>query len=369
MRQSSSTSELFGGTYARGRVAAAVSDAAWLQAMLDTEVALAYACADAGEIPESAAERIAAACRAEDFDIAALGRAAGAAASPVVPLAAALRERAGAEAHHGATSQDILDTAMMLVARRALEPLLDDARAAAGAAAGLARAHRDTPMQARTLLQPALVTSFGLKAAGWMTAIDEACAWLADVRERTLAAQMGGPVGTRSPALATAVAARLGLAAPVLPWHANRLRPAALAAALAALSGQLAKVARDVVLLAQGEVAEVREAAPGTSSAMAHKRNPVAAVSVLACTERAPGLAATVFAGMAQEHERGAGGWQAEWGTLTDLLRLTGSAAAWARAMLGGLEVDADRMRKNIVAGDDLGAAGELVDRALAARL
>ncbi len=359
-RPSSSTSELFGGIYARGAVAAAVCDAAWLRAMLDVEAALARA---------TGAPDVAARIAALELDPAELGRLGADHASPVVPLAEILRERAGAQAHDGATSQDVLDTALMLVARRALEPLLDDARAAADGAASLAAAHRDLPIIGRTLLQQALPTSFGLKAAGWMIGIDEAAAALRRIREETLAVQMGGPVGRRDPAVAAAVAAELGLVDPVLPWHTVRLRPAAIAGALGALAGVLGKVARDVTLLSQDEVAEVREGAEGRggSSAMAHKHNPVAAVSVLACTRRIPGLVATQLAAMEQEHERAAGAWQAEWGTLTDLLRLAGSAAAWARDLLEHLEVDAAAMRARAGAAPDLGAAGELVDRALAA--
>jgi 3-carboxy-cis,cis-muconate cycloisomerase len=373
---------LFGALYARGGAAAAVSDGAWLQAMLDVEAALARACANEGEIPAAAAEAIAAACRAELFDADALGRGAAATASPVVALVEALRAAVGADAaahvHHGATSQDVLDTAMMLVARRALEPLLADALAATDACARLADAHRDTPMAGRTLLQQALPTSFGLKAAGWLYGMGSARGELGRARER-LAVQMGGPVGSRSPAVAAHVAAELGLADPTLPWHTMRVRPVALASALGALAGVLAKLAGDVVLLSQNEVAEVREGGEGVggSSAMAHKRNPVASVSVIACAARVPGLVATMHSAMAQEHERAAGRWQAEWGALSDLLRLTGSAAAWSAELLSGLVVDGERMRANlgalveagVVAGGDfdLGAAGELIDRALAA--
>jgi 3-carboxy-cis,cis-muconate cycloisomerase len=333
-RPSSSTSELFGGLYARGEVAAAVSDEAWVQALLDVEAALG-------------GEQL----RAQDIDIAQLGREAADHASPVVPLAKRFEAT-----HAGATSQDIIDTAMMLVARRALDPLLRDAAAAADAAAALAAAHRDTPVTGTTLLQDALPTSFGLRAAGWMTGIDEA---VAELRRAPLAVQMGGPVGHRDPAVAAQVAQRLGLAQPVLPWHTNRVRPAQLACALGLLAGAVGKPARDVTLLAT-----VREGVPGrgASSAMAHKRNPVAAVSVLACTKRVPGLVSTMLACMEQELERAAGAWQAEWGTMTDLLRLTGSAAAWARDLLEHLEVDAEP-------GDgDLGAAPALIDRALEAR-
>jgi len=336
-RPSSSTSELFGGIYASGRVAESVGDAAWLQAMLDVEAALG-------------GPRL----RAEDIDLAQLAREAADHVSPVVPLS---RHFAGT--HDGATSQDIIDTAMMLVAQRARGPLLDDARAAADAAAALARQHRATPIMGRTLLQDAVPTSFGLKAAGWMAAVDEAAAAIEAV---PLAVQMGGPVGRRDPAVAARVARELDLDDPILPWHTNRLRPVALAAALGALGGVLGKIARDVTLMA-----EVREGVRGRggSSAMAHKRNPVAAVSALACTRRLPGLVATMLAAMEQEHERAAGAWQSEWGTVTDLLRLTGSAAAWVRDLLEHLEVDADAMRAGAGGEVDLGAAPQLVDRAL----
>jgi len=320
-------------------VAASVSDAAWVQAMLDVEAAL-------GGQPLAAA----------DIDIAELGREAAEHASPVVPLA-----KRFPDTHAGATSQDIIDTAMMLVARRALRPLLSDASAAADAAAQLAERFAATPTLGRTLLQDAVPTSFGLIAAGWMTGVDEACR---ELRAVPLAVQMGGPVGHRDPAVAADVARRLGLGEPVLPWHTDRVRPARLACSLGVLSGALAKVARDITLSAF-----LREGVPGRggSSAMAHKRNPVAAVSTLACTRRVPGLVATMLACMEQEHERAAGAWQAEWGTLTELLRLTGSAAAWARDLLEHLEVDAEAMRAGAGDAPDLGASGALIDRALEA--
>jgi 3-carboxy-cis,cis-muconate cycloisomerase len=269
-----------------------------------------------------------------------------------------------------------------LIAGGGLARLLADARAAADAAARLAREHCTTPMAGRTLLRQALPTSFGLRAAGWLSALDGAGVALAAVRTRRLAVQLGGPVGHGDPALADALAERLGLVAPALPWHANRVRVAQLASALGVLAGALGKIARDVTLLSQDELGELREggaAGRGGSSAMAHKRNPVAAVSVLACARRVPGLVATLLAAMEQEHERAAGAWQAEWGTLTDLLRLTGSATAWARDLLEGVEVDPARMREGLRLLADagvaeatdpdahLGAAGELVERALAA--
>ncbi len=338
-RPSSSTSELFGGLYARGAVAEAVSDAAWVTAMLDVEAALGGPRLSAAEI-----------------DIPALGRDGAEHASPVVPLA-----RRFPDTHVGATSQDIIDTAMMLIAARALHPLLADAQAAADAAAALASRHREAPVMGLTLLQEARPTTFGLRAAGWMIALDEARAAL---REVPLAVQMGGPVGTRDPEAAARVADALGLAEPVIPWHTDRVRPARLAAALGVLAGALGKPARDVTLSPY-----LREGVPGRggSSAMPHKRNPVAAVSVLACARRVPGLVATMLAAMEQEHERAAGAWQAEWGTMTELLRLTGSAAAWARDLLEHLEVDEAAMRATAGEDPDIGSAAALVDRALEA--
>ena len=238
-------------------------------------------------------------------------------------------------------------------------------------------------MVGRTLLQQALPTTFGLVAAGWLVSLEQACVELERVRDSVLAVQMGGPVGSRSPQIAARVARTLALAEPLLPWHTDRTRMVQLAAALGALAGSAAKIARDVTLLAQTEVNEAREGGEGRggSSAMAHKRNPVAAVSVLACAHRVPGLVATLFAGMEQEHQRAAGAWQAEWGTLAELLTLTGSAAAWVADLLQNLEVDPARMRANLaeLAGaqssarpkvrggtDHLAAAAELVDRALA---
>jgi 3-carboxy-cis,cis-muconate cycloisomerase len=370
---------LFAGIYAHGTSAAELTDVAWLQAMLDVEAALAYASAAEGLIPAQAGGEIAAVCRAERFDLAAIGRAGARHATPVVPLVSALRaavaEPLRAYVHLGATSLVVLDTALMLVAHRALGPLLEDACAAADAAAALADRHRATPMIGRTLLQQALPVSFGLRAAGWTVGIDAARGRLQSIRQTELAVQMGGPVGARAPAVAARVAAELGLAEPVLPWQSIRVRPANLATALGTLDGTLAKIARDVTLLAQQELGEASEGGDpgrGGSSAMAHKHNPVSAVSVLACAKRAPGLVATALACMEQEHERAAGAWQAEWGTYTELLQLTGSAAAWARELLEELRIDPERMRANLqraAAGElpELDGAGELIDRALAA--
>jgi 3-carboxy-cis,cis-muconate cycloisomerase len=365
---------LFDALYARGDAAAQTGGRAWLQAMLEVEAALARACAAEGLIAPEAASAIADACRADRFDLAAIAAATADSATPVIALVAALREAVGEpyarDVHLGATSQDIIDTAAMLLARRALAPLLADTQAAASAAARLAREHRATPMAARTLLQQAQISTFGLRAAGWLVGLEEAGARLREVDASRLAVQMGGPVGTRAPQVGARVAAELDLAEPLLHWGAIRVRPAELACALGVLAGVFAKIARDVTLFAQNEVAELREGGGpgrGGSSAMAHKRNPVASVAVLACAIRVPGLVATMLAAMPQEHERAAGGWQAEWGTLSELLTLVGSAAAWCAELLGDIEVDAAAMRGHTAGLEgELDAVDELIDRALA---
>jgi 3-carboxy-cis,cis-muconate cycloisomerase len=383
---------LLGAVFARGEAAAAVADRPFLQAMLDVEAAYARARAGLGLIPAEHATAIADACDAARCDVVALGREAARHATPVIGLVAALRAAVGEDVapsvHTGLTSQDVVDTALMLCAHRALGPLLEDAAAAADATALLAATHRATPILGRTLLQPALPTTFGAKAAGWLTALDEAALEVDRVRRTVLAAQVGGAVGDRAPlgehatAIATTMAEDLGLCHPTLPWHGDRRRPAQLAGALALLAGAAAKVAKDVILLAQGEVGEAREGTQdgegerGGSSAMAHKANPVSAVSAAACAARVPGLTATMLSVMDGEHERAAGGWQAEWETLRALVAATGSAVAWTGDLLERLEVDPARMRANLDAalGDDDGdrraaeaAAGALVDRALAA--
>lgn len=348
---------------ARGLAAAEVGDAGWLRALLDVEAALARATADAGLVPAAAAESIAQACSdASAYDVEELGRQAAAGGNPVIPLVRAIERAAGdagRHVHHGATSQDILDTAMMLVASRALVALTADLRAVVGSAVRLARQHRVDPMAGRTLLQQALPTTFGLKAAGWALALDGAGDRLAAVR---LPVQLGGAAGTLSAyggqgrEVTQSLAGLLGLPVPLLPWHTARLPVADLAGALGATAGVVSKVALDVVLLAQTEVAEVAEGEKtrGGSSAMPHKRNPVAAVQARAAARRAPGLVATLLAQMEQEHERAAGAWHAEWAPLSDLILTTGSAVAWLRDCLEDLRIDPARMRHTleVAAGD-----------------
>lgn len=351
---------LFDGVLARGGVRDAVGDEAWLRAMLEVESALARALARAGLADAEAAAAIERACSSIVLDAGELGRDAAASGNPVVPLVRVLRAavpgRAADAVHHGATSQDVLDTAAMLVARRACLVLAGDLAAAADAAAGLARANRDTVIAGRTLLQHAAPTTFGLKAAGWMTAIDEAADRLDDVRGTRLAVQFGGAVGTLAVfgddgiAVLGHLAEELGLTEPTLPWHTDRTRIADLATALGIVAGTTGKVALDLALLAQTEVDEASDPDPerGGSSTMPNKRNPVAAVSALACARQAPGLVATLLGSMVQEHERAAGAWHAEWGPFRALFEAVGSAAAWTRDALEHLRVDAGAMRRNV---------------------
>jgi adenylosuccinate lyase len=461
---------LFDGVFARGEVD--TGSGAWLRAMLDAEAALARAVERAGLAPAGAGAAVTAAATgavaAGRIDEARLARQAALTGNPVPALARELTRivppDAAAAVHRGATSQDIIDTAAMLLARRALGVIAADVGHCADAAARLATAHRDTLMIGRTLLQQAVPVTFGLVAAGWLSGLDEAAAALSRVRTRRLAVQFGGAAGTLAslgpdgPAVARLFAEELGLDVPVLPWHTNRLRIVEAAAACAGVAAALGKIARDVTLLAQTEVGEVREGGPppematsrrapgkgvggagaegggggmggargeardsgdqgggevggsgevggggaavggvgderdgpgagvggagdedageaaretiaspdggpvrrGGSSAMPHKRNPVAAIATLACARRVPGLLATLAAAAEQEQQRAAGAWHAEWEPFSDLLRLTGSASSWVVELLTRLVVDPVRMHANLVAAHGLPLAESL---------
>lgn len=333
-------------------LAAAVSDAAWLRAMLDAEAALAAAQADAGVISREAAERVAEACRGA-YDLG--GREA---ANPVVPLARALREVAP-EAHTGATSQDILDTAAMLVAKRARALILAELDGVVAACARLADEHRATVMMGRTLMQPAQPITFGLKAAGWLDGVASARERL---RHAELAVQLGGPVGIHPPAVTARFAARLELGEPRLAWHGDRTRVAGLGAALAIAAGACEKVALDLVLLAEaGEVAEASEGGRGGSSSMPHKRNPVGAIRARAAARTVRGAVGVLLEAMAGEHERAAGAWQSEWGALSTALATTGGAAWSLREALDGLSVHPHPVDGEL----DQATVDALIDRAL----
>jgi 3-carboxy-cis,cis-muconate cycloisomerase len=364
----------FDALFVPDEVRAALDDAAWLRAMLAAERALARAQS------LTLADEVFAFGDLDPDELARDGRAAG---NPVEPLVRRLRARSK-DVHRGATSQDILDTAAALVARDATAVLVRELDAVADLCATLADRHRATVMAARTLLQQAVPTTFGLKAASWLVGIVHARGRLAHAR---LPAQLGGAAGTLAALgehgldVLHRYATELDLPEPVLPWHTRRLPVAELGAALAVAAGYCAKIAHDLVLLAQTEVGEVRLAQDGASSTMPHKRNPVGPVLTRACAEHVH-AAAGVLLRLDHEHERAAGAWHAEWKALSDALAFAGAAAASLRESLDGLEVDVARMRSNVRAEtlseaerfapdasepeDYLGAADAFVDRALA---
>ena len=356
--------DLLGPLFGDPAVAEPLSDRARIQRMLDVEVALAEAQAHIGLIPSGAAGAIRQAARAELYDASAIAADASRAGNLAIPLVkhltrqvAALDTEAARYVHWGATSQDIIDTGFILQMRDAVPEVIRHMRRAADAAARHAKAHIATPMAGRTWLQQATPVTFGLKAAGWVDAIDRQRAALAAALDGVSYVQLGGAsgtlasLGTQGPAVAEALAARLALHVPDLPWHANRDRMVSLACALGIATGALGKVARDLALLSQTEVGEAMEAAGegrGGSSTMPHKRNPVGASVALTAAVRAPGLVATMLAAMPQEHERALGGWQAEWMTMPELILVAAGAARSTADALEGLVVDAERMRANL---------------------
>ncbi len=378
MRRHSSTSEgLLAPLFTARDVESELSDDALLQALLDTEAALAGAAAEAGVVPAEAADAIARACRAELFDVGELGRSADSSGNPVVPLVqaltAAVDEAAQPWVHFGTTSQDVLDTALMLLVVRAAEPIGARLGEAADVCAELVAEHRDTVMVARTLGQQAGPTTFGAKAAGWLSGLDAAHRRLTGRVRACAAVQLGGSAGTLAgygsagPAVTAALARRLALVDPGLPWHTDRRRLLEIADAVAAVGPATAKVAVDVTLMAQSEIAEVREGGEGhgSSSAMPHKRNPVHAVLVSAGAARLPGLLATMHSVAVHEHERATGAWHAEWETLRELLSLSGGLAERSCRLLRGLDVDRARMRANLDAAGDAVLAEALANRLL----
>jgi 3-carboxy-cis,cis-muconate cycloisomerase len=363
---------LLGPLFTDARYAGHFSDRAAIAGMLAFEAALARAEVTAGVIPAGAAGPIAAVCAApERFDVEALGEAAQGAGNPVIPLIAELTARvaesdpeAAGFVHWGATSQDVMDTGLALQLRGFIADLEGDLATLSTRLAVLARDHASTVMIGRTWLQQAVPTTLGLKVAGWLDAITRHRERLGEVKPRLLALQFGGAAGTRAAlmgqgaAVEAALARELGLRVASLPWHAQRDRLVELGSFLGLLTGTLGKIARDVSLMAQTEIGELAEASGegrGGSSTMPHKRNPVGCAVVLAAATRAPGLVATLLSAMPQEHERGLGGWPAEWETLPELCRLAGGALARTNGIMAGLEVDPGRMRAN------LGVTGGLV--------
>ncbi len=365
---------LTGSLFADPEMAEILSDRRWLEAMLDFEAALARAEAEVGVIPKAAAEVIASCCAVDLYDISEIGRRTTLAGNPAIPLVAMLTEKVRAKdaaaaefVHYGATSQDVIDTGFAIFTYNAFRKILGRLKRCGDALAKLAEVHRKTPTAGRTLLQHALPTSFGLKSAQWLSAIVTS----SDLRtvHYDIWFQFGGAVGNlaalgdkadevrdilfrqylpmgegRSPG-------KFRYRGPTWPWHTNRARIQDIAAQLGILCSTLGKIARDIALLMQTEVAEVFEpSAPGKggSSTLPHKRNPVQSVAIIAIATRTPGLVATMLSAGLQEHERGIGGWHAEWDTMRELLLLTGAATLHMQTMLEGLEVDTERMRANL---------------------
>ncbi|HLX41145.1 MAG TPA: 3-carboxy-cis,cis-muconate cycloisomerase [Ktedonobacteraceae bacterium] len=337
------------------------SSEAHVRAMLAFEAALARAEARAGIIPQDAATGIAALCRVELFDVAALYREAASAGTPAIPLVRMLTALIEGDArkyvHWGATSQDAIDTALMLQMRDGLELLLEGLPGICVACAKLSEQHRHTLMVGRTLLQQALPITFGLKTARWLALVVRQVHTLRECRKRALAVQLGGAAGTLAALgdqgfqVQQLLAEELSLPVPDLPWHAERDRIAEIATALGVVAGAMAKIAEDVVLLAQTEVGEVSEGAvlgKGGSSALPQKHNPVDATGALAAARLAIGIVPVLLAAMAQEHERAVGGWQVEWSAIPDLFRFTASAVARVRSAVEGLQIDSERMRANL---------------------
>jgi len=342
------------------------SDESVLKAMLQFETALARAEAGLSIVPSAAADAIANAAQTGSFDVAALAQAALRAGTLGVPLVKALTEQvrardAGAAGyvHWGATSQDVVDTAMVLILKRARPFLVNDLTRLENALVGISERHAHTVMLGRTLLQPAPPVTFGLKAAGWLGAIHRGRHRLEAAFEHTLIVQFGGAAGTlaalgdRGPAVGRLLAEELGLGCPEAPWHTHRDRLAELVCACGILTGSLGKMARDISLLAQGEIVEVAEpTGPGRggSSTMPQKQNPIGCVVTLAAANRVQGLVAGFLSAMGQEHERSAGGWQSEWPTLAAVIQTTGVALASMAEVAEGLKVDEKRMRTNLEA-------------------
>ncbi|CAL9286548.1 3-carboxy-cis,cis-muconate cycloisomerase [Streptomyces sp. SudanB52_2052] len=368
---------LLGPGWAGSAAASATSDEAYLRALLDAETALTRAQAALGLAPAEAATAVTEAAGSDGFDVRSLAGRARAGGNPVIPLVADLTQAVGDAygpyVHRGATSQDIMDTATMLVAARTLEPVLADLGRTARALSRLAAEHRDTAMPGRTLTQHAVPTTFGLKAAGWRSLVLDARDRVRSVRE-SLPVQLGGAAGTLAAfgaygaddptALPVAYARELGLRAPDLPWHTLRTPVADLAGCLAFTAGALGKIAVDVLTLSRTEIAEVAEGGGGGSSAMPHKSNPVRSTLIVSAARRAPQLAATLYGSLAAEDERPAGAWHAEWEPLRDLLRLAGGAARDAVDLAEGLRVRPEAMRAHL----DL-TGGSIVSERLSAEL
>ena len=346
------------------------SDSVRLQRMLDFEAALAKAEAQCDVIPGAAAEAIASKCKVNLLDVDALAHATALSLNPAIPLVkqlTALVAKDDADAarfvHWGATSQDVNDTGLVLQMRQGFDLLESDLNSLCDTLIQLAKKYRSTPIAGRTLMQHALPTTFGVKVAGWLDAMNRHRDRLEQTGQRALVLQFGGAVGTlaalkeKGTQVAQALATELQLELPAMAWHAHRDRIAEVAASLGLCVGTLGKIARDISLHMQTEIAEISEPAAegrGGSSTMPHKRNPVSAGVVLSAATRVPGLVSTMLSAMVQEDERGLGNWHAEWETLPQIFRLTGGALHKMAATIPHLEIDTEHMRRNLDATQGL---------------
>lgn len=380
----STSNQLFDAYFTAPAMRAIFCDHGRVQGMLDFEAALARAEARAGVIPAEAVAAIEAACKAELYDFPTLAVAIGSAGNSAIPLVKALGKRiacASPEAerhvHLGATSQDAMDTGLVLQLRAAVELLENDLATLADGLARQAKRYDDTPLAGRTWLQHATPVTLGMKIAGWLGAVTRHRQRLGELKPRLLSLQFGGAsgslaaLGDKACAVADALAQELGLGLPEQPWHTQRDRLVEFAGLLGLIAGSLGKLGRDLSLLMQTEAGEVFEpAAPGKggSSTMPHKRNPVSAAVLIGAATRAPGLVATLLAAMPQEHERSLGLWHAEWETLPELCCLVSGALQQALLVVPDLEVDAARMRHNLDLTQGLVLA-EAVSIALAQRI
>jgi len=361
-----------------------LSDKSFVQAMLDFEASLAQAESRLGLIPSTASAAIASKCRAELFDLGAIGEFAAVAGNLAIPLVKQLtalvaqRDKEAARfVHWGATSQDVIDTARVLQLRQALDLISRDLDGLVEPLGRMAQKYRGTLMAGRTWMQQALPITLGVKIAGWLDALVRHSTRLKETCERCLALQFGGAAGTlaalgqRGTDVASFLAAELKLGLPEIPWHSHRDRMAEVATTLGLCTGTIGKIARDISLHMQTEVGEMFEPAAegrGGSSTLPHKRNPVAASVLLATAARVPSLVSTMLAAMVQEDERGLGGWQAEWETLPEIVGLAAGAVHHLSVVLPALEIDAEHMKRNLNLTDGLLFA-EAVSMALAEKI
>ena len=354
-------SAIFGGLFTTAAMRAAFSDQVRLQRMLDVEAALARAQARLGLIPAAAAAEITAKARLERFDLDAIRRGTELAGYPIVPLVKALGGAcdgdAGRYVHWGVTTQDIVDSALVLQIRDALTLIQDDLDAILRRLCALATQFRDTPMAGRTHLQHALPITFGFKCAVWLSALQRHRRRLEALRGEVLVIQFGGAVGTLASlgadgiGVLAALAEELDLAVPPIAWHVARDSLAEAVCFLGLLTGSLGKIATDTALLMQtevGEVAEPHSEGRGGSSTMPQKRNPIACEFILACARNVRQLVPVMFDAMVQDHERATGPWHAEWLALPQAFALSAGALHHTRALLDGLVVDPARMRRNL---------------------